>query len=315
MAKTDVPSWSDRVAAFIDDLEELQRSEHTRRNYRDDLLVFAAWYRDTHDGEEPQLDTLTKRTILDWKKRIEDTGGRKDKDGNATKGSMPTVNRKVAAINAFLRWAVERELAPRSSPVKPNKTQRAKEPKSLEADARRALLREVLDARNLQHILIFRLGLDGGLRVSEMAALEWADIKVTDRKGHMTVKGKGNKTRSVPMTPALRQAFLDAGWSRHKGQGLAVLQGRSKRLSIRGIQDIAERYGRITRVGKRIGLEGFSIHSLRHSCADRLLNEEGLSITEVAEILGHADVKTTMLYLRPHAGKLSDRMAAIQDDD
>jgi integrase len=315
MAQTDVPTWSDRVAAFIDDLEELQRSEHTRRNYRDDLLAFAGWYRDTHEGEDPQLETLTKRTVLDWKKRIEDTGGRKHKDGNATKGSMPTVNRKVAAINAFLRWAQDRELAPRSSPVKPNKTQRSKEPKSLEADARRALLREVLDAKNHQHILIFRLGLDGGLRVSEMAALDWSNVKVTDRKGQMTVKGKGNKTRTVPMTPALRQAFLDAGWSRHKGHDLAVLQGRVRRLSIRGIQDIAERYGRAVKVGKRVGLDGFSVHVLRHSCADRLLNEEGLSVPEVAEILGHADIKTTMLYLRPHAGKLSDRMASIQDDD
>ncbi len=44
----------------------------------------------------------------------------------------------------------------------------------------------------------------------------------------------------------------------------------------------------------------------------RLLNEVGLSVPEVAEILGHSDIKTTMIYLAPHKGKLADRMASIE---
>ena len=60
---------------------------------------------------------------------------------------------------------------------------------------------------------------------------------------------------------------------------------------------------------------GFSIHRLRHSCADRLLNEEGFTVPQVAEVLGHSDIKTTMLYLRPAKGKLSDRMANVTAED
>jgi site-specific recombinase XerD len=43
-----------------------------------------------------------------------------------------------------------------------------------------------------------------------------------------------------------------------------------------------------------------------------LLNEVGLSVPEVAEILGHSDIKTTMIYLAPHKGKPADRMASIE---
>ena len=197
MARADLPGWSDRVAEFIDHLEDEQRSTHTCRNYRDDLMAFAGWYRGQHDGEDPRLADLSKRDVLAWKKDVEDSGGR------SGRASTATVNRKVAAFNSFLKWAQDRELAPQFTAVKPNKSQRSREPKSLAPEARRAFVRTVTESGNRQHILIMRMGLDGGLRVSEMTSLTWSHIKITDRKGHMDVIGKGNKARKVPMTQAV----------------------------------------------------------------------------------------------------------------
>ena len=129
----------------------------------------------------------------------------------------------------------------------------------------------------------------------------------------MTVRqGKGNKQRAVDLTKSLRHAFLEHGYERHRGKDKPVFEGQRGGLSIRGIQDIIERYAASARVGKRVGLDGCTAHTLRHTCADWLLNEVGLSVPEVAEILGHADIKTTMIYLAPHKGRLSDRMAAIE---
>jgi integrase len=45
----------------------------------------------------------------------------------------------------------------------------------------------------------------------------------------------------------------------------------------------------------RAGLEGVTIHTLRHTHATRLV-QNGLSVYEIKEVLGHADVKTTMRY-------------------
>jgi integrase len=267
---------------------------------------------------------LTKRDVLDWKQSIEETGGRKDKDGEGNRtiaraAKTPTVNRKLAAVRSFFRWAQEHDLGVRFDPPKPRKRQGRTEPKSLEADERRALLRAVESAGNTRDILLIRCGLEGGLRVSEMAALRWSDVKISDRKGEMRVKGKGGKERTVPLTKSLRNAFVEHGYGRHRGKDKAPFESQrgGRPLSVRGIQDIIEGYGKAARVGKTVGLPGFSAHVLRHTCADWLLNnpdpDQRLTVPEVAQILGHADIKTTGIYLRPQGGRLAEKMARIDD--
>lgn len=313
------PGWSELVDRFIEYLELEERSPHTRRNYRDDLAAFAGWYRG-RNGEDPELVRLTKRDVLDWKQSIEQTGGRKDKDQGgkrtiARSAKLPTVNRKLAAVRSFFRWAQQHDQGVRFEPPRPKSRQGRGKPKSLEPDQRKALTRTVEEGQNTRDILLIRCGLEAGLRVSEMAALKWRDVKISDRKGEMRVEGKGAKERTIDLTRSLRNAFMEHGYQRHKGKDKAVFERRNTdlALSVRGIQDIIEGYGKTTRVGKSVGLEGFSSHVLRHTCADRLLNEEGLTVPEVAEILGHSDIKTTMIYLKPQKGRLAEKMGKIDD--
>jgi integrase len=307
------PSWADHVDQFLTHLREEEKSAHTQRNYRDDLLAFAGWFRGTNRGHDPQLSRLVKRDVLDWKDHLERNGGRPDPQGHARAAALATVNRKLSAVRAFLRWARERGLGPAFDPPKPRRRQGRSKPRSLEPDQRKALLRTVEARGGTRDILLIRTGLEAGLRVSEMAALKWSDVKISERKGTLVVRhGKGNKERTVDLTKSLRTAFLEHGYQRHRGQDKPVFDGQRGGLSVRGIQDIVERLAAITRLGKRVGLDGCTVHTLRHTCADWLLNEVGLSVPEVAEILGHSDLKTTMIYLAPHQGRLADRMAAIE---
>jgi integrase/recombinase XerC len=308
----DAATWSDLIARFLTWLQEEERSAHTIRNYGDDLAVFTAWYRARY-GEDPDIDRLTKRDLLDWKEAIEKEGGRKDKDGHPRAAKLATVNRKLAAIRKFFAWAREQGHGIRFDPPKPRRQHARPKPKSLEPDERRALIRAVERKNSTRDILLIRTALEAGLRVAELAALAWSDVKVGERKGTLTVRqGKGNKQRVVDLTKSLRHAFLEHGYERHRGKDKPVFEGQRDGLSVRGIQDIIERYAAITRVGKRVGLDGCTAHTLRHTCADWLLNEVGLSVPEVAEILGHSDIKTTMIYLAPHKGRLADRMATIE---
>jgi site-specific recombinase XerD len=307
------PSWADRVDQFLAHLEEEERSSHTRRSYRDTLLAFAAWYRQ-HRGEDPDVAAIGKRDALDWKDHIE-RHGRQDRQGTVQPAALATVNRKLSALRMFIRWAKDQGLTdPRLDAPKPRRRQGRPKPKSLEPDERKALLKTVEARESTRDALLVRIGLEAGLRVAEMAALRWSDVKITERKGSLLVRhGKGNKQRAIDLTKSLRHAFLEHRYEKNRGKDKPVFENaHGVGLSVRGIQDIVERLAATTRIGKRIGLDGCTVHTLRHTCAAWLLNEVGLSVPEVAEILGHSDLKTTMIYLAPHKGRLADRMAAIE---
>jgi integrase len=184
---------------------------------------------------------------------------------------------------------------------------------------RGALLRAVEADNDPQHILIMRLGLDGGLRASEMTGLLGTDVIVSARKGVLNVRGKGRKYRVVPMTPALKEAFKAHRCARYVGKPVRVLVGRRGPLTIRGCQDIANRYAGRARVPgkKQAGIPDFSIHTLRHTAAWWMLNhprpEKRLNPFEVAQIMGHSDVKVTMQYARSHSEQLIERVTNLDD--
>ena len=85
---------------------------------------------------------LGKRDFLDWKEHVE-KHGRKDREGNVRAAALATVNRKLAAVRSFVRWAQELGLASPFDPPKPRKRHGRRKPKSLEPEERKALLKAV----------------------------------------------------------------------------------------------------------------------------------------------------------------------------
>lgn len=134
-----------------------------------------------------------------------------------------------------------------------------------------------------------------GLRVSELAALNLADIDFPERE--MRVLGKGLKERIVFFTPVADQALREyLSISRPKdvkpgGEKEAVfLSAGGHRLAVRTIQALVGRAGLSSGVGQRT-----SPHMLRHSFATHLL-EEGADLRTIQELLGHSDLSTTQIY-------------------
>jgi len=303
--ETAPPTWAHLVGRFAAHLEDEERAAHTVNNYRDDLHAFARWHDQQH-GAPPDPRRIAKRDVLDWKQHVEATGGR-----NGARAELATVNRKLAAVRSFLRWAQDRGEAPHFEPPKPRRRQGPPEPRWLEKTEERALTAAVEAANSARDVAILYLGLHGGLRVSEMRALDWPDVAISQRKGELRVRlGKGAKQRDVKLSKTLRHALLDLGAGRTAGP---VLTGQRGRLTVRGIQDVLERHGRAARVGKRVGLEGFSAHVLRHTCARRML-ERGVNIADVAAHLGHSDVKVTMGYLAPKDRDLVKAVESLDED-
>ena len=152
-----------------------------------------------------------------------------------------------------------------------------------------------------------------GLRIGEVAALDITDVRLTQRTGELVVRhGKGDRRRVVPLTRSVRSALRD--WrtdrTRHPSKpaadsGPLWLSRSGRRLSVRAISKL------VSAVLATAGIEE-SAHALRHTLATRLVRDHARDLALVADILGHADVKTTRRYAR---SELEDRRAALEDLD
>jgi integrase/recombinase XerC len=144
-----------------------------------------------------------------------------------------------------------------------------------------------------------------GLRLSELAALDWTMLDLT--QGTVRVCGKGGKTRVVPVGRLALQALHTWRERRRALQAdveAAVFVSRSgKRLSPRSIQVRAHRLGLERGIGVRV-----HPHMLRHSFASHLLQSSG-DLRAVQELLGHASIATTQVYTHldfQHLAKVYD---------
>lgn len=132
-----------------------------------------------------------------------------------------------------------------------------------------------------------------GLRLSELAHATLQQLDRTD--WHITVTGKGNKTRRVPVGRKARDALqewllLREQWCNEKSADLVFITPKGSRFTERAIQL------RLAFQGRRAGLpQHVHPHMLRHSFASHLL-ESSQDLRAVQELLGHADISTTQIY-------------------
>jgi integrase/recombinase XerC len=137
-----------------------------------------------------------------------------------------------------------------------------------------------------------------GLRVSELVALDWADIEA--ELGIVRVRGKGGRERIVPIGRAALAALeryrrraselLDRR-RRAEGQAAAVfLNRRGGRLTARSVGRLVAKYVLLSGTAVRV-----TPHGVRHSFATHLL-EAGADLRAIQELLGHASLSTTQRY-------------------
>lgn len=128
------------------------------------------------------------------------------------------------------------------------------------------------------------------------------------------VIGKGNKERIVPLSSTAQTALHQ--WIRHrKLEGDLTnpyvwvnTRGRSrnKRMSVQSADKI------IRTAAAEAGLGSRSAHKLRHSFASALM-EHGRSLDEVKDILGHASIATTQIYVHASQARLQTAVTALPD--
>jgi len=221
-----------------------------------------------------------------------------------------SIARRVGAIHTFYRWAKARGVVqddPSALLGRPKVVSRlpvvlrvpeaATLVEAPEAAAGSSAADAAVAARDRA---ILELMYGSGLRVSEVAGLTIERIDLD--RGRVTVFGKGDKEREVPLGDPAREAveaWLVVRDVLQPGSGDALFTNRRGRpIGPRDIRRLVGRYAGATLSGRRV-----TPHTLRHSFATHLL-EGGADIRAVQEMLGHASVATTQRYTHVSRSRL-----------
>lgn len=145
-----------------------------------------------------------------------------------------------------------------------------------------------------------------GLRVSELVNLRLDDIYAEQE--YITVTGKGEKTRVVPIAQSALaeiEAYLpdrDAVAIKPGEEGIVFLNSRGHRLTRVMVFYIIKELAQSAGIKKNI-----SPHTLRHSFATHLL-EGGANLRSIQQMLGHESIATTEIYLHLDRTVLRDQI-------
>jgi integrase/recombinase XerD len=130
-----------------------------------------------------------------------------------------------------------------------------------------------------------------GLRVSEAVDLRISDVELD--AGILTCKGKGSKTRKVPIGTSAVEWLKSYLALRRRKENVEIqnlfVSASGRPLTRQAIFKFIKEYA------EKIGLEGVSPHTLRHSFATHLVQNRA-DIRSVQQMLGHADISTTQIY-------------------
>ena len=172
-----------------------------------------------------------------------------------------------------------------------------KEPRFLNEREFQALLRAC--SHHPRDSALVELLLQTGLRLSEAAHLTLDDVDLPGRigrgaetVGRLHVMGKGRKDRWIPLNYKACRALRTWLQARPDVSTNALFVTKfGTAIQPRAIQHLVAKYMR------EAGIKGASVHTLRHTFATHHV-AKGTSLRTVQEVLGHADLKTTSIYVQ-----------------
>lgn len=154
--------------------------------------------------------------------------------------------------------------------------------------------------RWLKHRFLLAFAYAGGLRMNELRLLKISDVDLNRKLVHIR-QGKGKRDRYVGLSILLAQRFHQYLSEVKPQTYLFEGQTPGEPMGERSIQYIINEGLKKTQIKKQA-----SMHTLRHSFATHLM-EDGIDIRSIQQLLGHSDLRTTMVYL--HVAQLKPRMA------
>lgn len=161
--------------------------------------------------------------------------------------------------------------------------------------------RELFKApRSFKHRYLLAFAYACGLRMNELRLLKISDVDLNRKQVHIRL-GKGRKDRYVVLSNFLAQKFH--AYQTEVKPVVYLFEGLTpaEPMGTRSIQYVINEALAKTSIKKAA-----SMHTLRHSFATHLM-EDGIDIHSIQRLLGHSDIRTTMIYL--HVARVKPRLA------
>jgi len=293
---TVLTEWWQPFAEYLS--KERRYSKNTLRNYRQAFEDLYRWLKEAELWEKG-IDALDSRDMRDFVIEAQQRYSRR------------TLHNHVSALRAYVKyWMLQGKLRRNPFVGIPLPKLDKPLPKFLtEAQMKKLLMgpQKLLDNESIDAFtawrdrLVMELLYGGGLRVSELAGLNYSAIDFGS--GVARVMGKGNRARLCPLGKvaiAVLQRFRE-NHARDKSPDAPVLiTARFQRLPVRQVQLLLKRYLLLAELPLDL-----TPHKLRHSYATHLLNA-GADLRLVQELLGHAQLSTTQIYTHVSVARLQE---------
>ena len=272
---------------WLRELGRKGKSWRTNNAYRRGVEHFIRWLAETY-VDDVAATAVIRRDIRDWKSYQQ----------TVERARPATINQRLVAVTQFFGWLLAQGVI-QNNPADdvPGVRLNGRKPKALDRADLRRLLRAAHQGGNSRDVAMIELLAGAGLRVTELIDLQPEDVVIGERSGHVVVReGKHGSYREVPLAREVRRALSDY-----------LLTFRGERPFF-GLGDRSSVNRIVSRYASAAGLESVSPHTLRHTFATEYLAANPGDIRSLAALLGHADLKTTMVYTEPALGDLAQRM-------
>ncbi|MCC2458356.1 MULTISPECIES: tyrosine-type recombinase/integrase [Bacillus] len=288
------------ISNFISSLS-LEGDLHTKTltEYTSDLKDFIYWFENVWGNHAEDTifhpTNVTARTIARYREHMQINRSLKPS----------TINRRINSIKRYFDWAKQQRLIQTnySKAIKFVPTEKTS-PRQMTDKEEASVMNAVEKYGTLRDKTMIVFMLHTGLRSMEVCDVQITDIVMRKRGGHVIVRsGKRNKQREVPLNSTVRLALEEYTRSSNILQGYLFPSSKTgKRLLERGIRHILQKYMRLAKLD-------FSAHDLRHRFG--YVMAERTPLHRLAQIMGHDNLNTTMIYVRATQADLQGEVEKI----
>ena len=295
--------FSRYLASFLGTYLQHERnvSPNTVSTYRDAFVLLLEFLRDVKGkkAENVELVDISKDNVTGFLSWLIDAKG----------CSISTRNNRLAAIHAFVSYLQYECIEHIDEWQRVLAVRNMKKERPVPVHYSREGIRTILeqpdadDTVGLKHLAMLEVMYDTGCRVQELIDMRVDSLRIQASPCTIKIMGKGRKVRIVPLSPpvvsTIRKYIETYKLDNDINSSKPLFQNKyGAKLTRAGVTYILQKYANSARKEHPDLIPStVSCHQIRHSRAMNL-QEEGVSLVWIRDLLGHESIQTTEIYAR-----------------